>query len=1493
MPQESHRDLGRKGEAAFVRLDALHALGARLGFALVLSEYPDAREEVCRRLATTAARIERHPPSSDVLGVGFELARASSLQDESSPSRHGARVPVLWVEQAEATVDSQRQWREWLVAANRERENLHAAGNLLMVLAGPPELRDLVRANAPDLWTLAPPVAVLEQQPVAPATEAHGPIDWLHLSDLHLGRAVDWREDVVLAHLERDLPKLLEEAELKPKMVFVTGDLAWSGKADQYDAVHKFLAGMLEKLELDAGHALFLVPGNHDVDRNAIGRGAKLAQAQLLGMAGDEREDFREAVGEILGSARELEDFGRRLQAYSAFTTRLLGPARGVSSDRPFRTDVRELGGVNVGIASLASAWLCGPDEDKKGRIVLGERQVRDALSELESAGATFRIVLLHHPLEWLHEAEDRAVRELLANQADVVLHGHLHETDLTMSKSPSGTIAIAGAGAVYAGARWVNGFQAARFEPESGKLTLFPFKYVPRGGGHWKRDTDLGPHNRDGRLDLALRSLVARTSAAPEDSLKAVHAHSVRIKQATLRVYGRVDFVGLADNAPKPKTNLDALYVPAKFTGRSPNQGVSAGADAITLDELERDLFRPRTASELAARQVVLGGPGSGKSTLVSYVALKAAAQEQAPLPVVVRLREYVRQKRCDSLLSFVADECSELLQVPTEVAQLEEAAGSGQLLLLVDGLDEVVDEHERARVRDLLVAFANRYNRAPVLATSRIVGYDHAPLPPEQFARLQLQPFGDEEIRTFFARWYRIAEADDPRERERRTADLLAALEREPRAQALARVPLLAQLIALVHRYETNLPGERAALYDVCVKTLVVTWPRARGRRFTGLDEAQQRAVLEALALRLQEQRGADEKKEHTDVTIGRRAFEDALTELLADQGVGSSAAERRVLAEHWVEWLARDTGLVVEQQPGIFEFLHLSLLEFLAARALLVREGSLGDQAVATFIADHHALAHWQETCLLALGSESTRRNLVDKAVEGVLAKARSLKDGWDSWLFLLGLLREEVDVQPSDRTAILAGLTSAAADALLWQRRQASSWLGDILRFSRRHGSAASEWFTQQIERAAGDQLVGTVVLTPADFPLRAVLERRHDRRDIIPSLLDCDAGHAAGKWARTVATREQILAWMKRCPADLTLVRTLEGLSPALLDEPRFRSAYVILTTRALQLHTLVVKALSDCAVPRRARCTTSSGTTADVWNPPALVVESPFDMSGEPWFGRAYHSSELAWDFVTTLADQQGSAFPIGVSALAWGFGLSFPAHHIPAGAIERVRHLEGVLRVSLDLELAPDSVNPLAHAGSISNQPLLLGAVGDSDPWLTLSQEQDEARAKRIIGSLLFPIVAQGRAGIALADAAKLEPAMATALANCRAYAAWLWLYFEPLAAFALKGDSESEPDPTTVGLLLALGLRQVQTTWRWPWGKTWMKLVAQPAPADWFAGYWWHTVHALAADDPAQAAAQYASADACLDRAEWPELAAELRACRIIRTPLEMQES
>src|SRR5690606_24704177 len=93
----------------------------------------------------------------------------------------------------------------------------------------------------------------------------------------------------------------------------------------------------------------------------------------------------------------------------------------------------------------------------------------------------------------------------------------------------------------------------------------------------------------------------------------------------------------------------------------------------------------------------------------------------------------------------------------------------------------------------------------------------------------------------------------------------------------------------------------------------------------------------------------------------------------------------------------------------------------------------------------------------------------------------------------------------------------------------------------------------------------------------------------------------------------------------------------------------------------------------------------------------------------------------------------------------------------------------------------------------------------------------------------------------------------------------------------------------PERHALLLALGLAQYQTTHEWPDSDHWRSWFATDTPPEyWLAAYVWHLVRWM--DDPANPSHE-ASAEAALDRGDWPELVEELRKYRIHPTPPEVR--
>ncbi len=158
-----------------------------------------------------------------------------------------------------------------------------------------------------------------------------------------------------------------------------------------------------------------------------------------------------------------------------------------------------------VHIIGLNTAWLCGDDADK-GHLLLAENQLGTHLTtDCGDELPGLRIVLMHHPLSDLADAGSS--KRLLATHADLVLRGHLHETEVVEWIEPDRRLRELAAGSLYEGGladTYGNSCHFVRLDLDS-KLrpieALVRFRSFSSRGGHWFDDSGLYSQSKNGRL--------------------------------------------------------------------------------------------------------------------------------------------------------------------------------------------------------------------------------------------------------------------------------------------------------------------------------------------------------------------------------------------------------------------------------------------------------------------------------------------------------------------------------------------------------------------------------------------------------------------------------------------------------------------------------------------------------------------------------------------------------------------------------------------------------------------------------------------------------------------------------------------------------------------------------------------------------------------------------------------------------------------------------
>lgn len=271
--------------------------------------------------------------------------------------------------------------------------------------------------------------------------------------------------------------------------------------------------------------------------------------------------------------------------------------------------------------------------------------------------------------------------------------------------------------------------------------------------------------------------------------------------------------------------------------------------------------------------RLVILGSPGAGKSTLLGYLVLVFTGQLPhtlrdhlgKPFPLFARLRELGTEgaETLQALLAKVAP----LERVPADFP--ERWLRRGGCLVLLDGLDEVLDEERHTRAVEEIKRLVAEYPDNHYVITCRIAGW-HNQL--EGFRTYEVQPFTGDNIRQFIGAWYRevlrtqkvnrlgaspaedqlkAAEAEAYAEASEQTEALWHALADRADLLRVASTPLLLSLITLVHFHrQTDLPKGRAKLYEQCAEILLDLWDRQDKRlRLPEIPSLKEkRMVLEA---------------------------------------------------------------------------------------------------------------------------------------------------------------------------------------------------------------------------------------------------------------------------------------------------------------------------------------------------------------------------------------------------------------------------------------------------------------------------------------------------------------------------------------------------------------------------------------------------------------------------------------------------------------------
>ncbi|NJO80608.1 MAG: GUN4 domain-containing protein [Cyanobacteria bacterium RM1_2_2] len=293
-----------------------------------------------------------------------------------------------------------------------------------------------------------------------------------------------------------------------------------------------------------------------------------------------------------------------------------------------------------------------------------------------------------------------------------------------------------------------------------------------------------------------------------------------------------------------------------------------------------------------------------------------------------------------------------------------------SGAALVMLDGFDEL-PEDKRPQVSRWISAQMQQYRESVFIVTSRPAGFkDYVAQRPA--IPIFVNKFSPDQQEKFIRRWYLCQERccrstkqlRQAREVAKARADqLIAQLQQRSELGHMAENPLLLNMLTTCHRFDPSreLPKQRIDLYRGICKLQLDDRPRARLIQMP-LPFEQSQVILQQVALAM----------------VRANQFKIEQQNLLKFLERQSIFQQEDVEAAGWLKQIVEVGELLVEREPGEYEFPHLSFQGFFAATQLAGWQTSQNNfQTSARLILQNWNSAVWRETVLLYTAQLSPSR------------------------------------------------------------------------------------------------------------------------------------------------------------------------------------------------------------------------------------------------------------------------------------------------------------------------------------------------------------------------------------------------------------------------------------------------------------------------------------------------------------------------------------